>query len=271
MSYTMDDLLVLMARLRDKEYGCPWDVEQDFKSIAPYTLEEAYEVVDAIDQGDLTHLKEELGDLLLQVIFHSQMATEVQAFNFNEVVDGLVDKLVRRHPHVFPDGTLQSRRQTPELSANEVKGQWDAGKRQERKQKGRGGLLDDVPSALPSLKRAQKLQKRAAKVGFDWADTNQVKEKLYEELEELNHAEREGDATAVQEELGDVLFTAVNLARHLNIDAEEALRCANLKFVQRFEQVEASMNAEGVELSREHVEQMEIFWQRAKTAEKVNS
>lgn len=264
MSYTVSDLVSLMARLRDPEYGCPWDVAQDFKSIAPYTLEEAYEVIDAIDRQDYAHLEEELGDLLLQVVFHSQMASEASHFNFERVVDVLVDKLIRRHPHVFPDGTLSSRRQKSGLQASDVKTNWDVNKEKERADKGQIRVLDDVPKALPSLKRAQKLQKRASKVGFDWRSIEPVRSKLDEEIHELDQAVAQNNRAAIEEELGDVLFSVTNLARHLKLDAEEVLRNANNKFTRRFEYVEKRMQDVDLDLCSDHQEQMEVFWEEAK-------
>ncbi len=262
--HTIDDLLTIMTRLRDPETGCPWDVKQTFASIAPCTLEEAYEVVDAISRHDLPHLEEELGDLLLQVVFHSQMGREVGAFNFESVVTSLANKLLRRHPHVFPDGTLNSRVSEQRSQTHEVKDSWEKIKADERVDKGKQGLLDDIPLALPALKRAQKLQKRAAKVGFDWPALTGVTDKLEEELHELNRAVEQGDPALQLEELGDVLFTAVNMARHLGLDAEEALRRANSKFQSRFETMEKAFEKAGVAPEDQSPDSWDYAWEAAK-------
>lgn len=263
--YSLSDLLYLMARLRNPETGCPWDIKQTFKTIAPFTLEEAYEVVDAIEREDFIHLQEELGDLLLQVIFYAQMASEQQRFDFSAVVVGLVEKLLRRHPHVFPDGDLKSVITSKGLSAEQVKGAWELQKSSERKTKGQQRLLDDVPHALPALNRAQKLQKRAAKAGFDWLEIAEVKAKVEEELAELYEACDGAESRERQEEeLGDLMFSVVNLARHLNLDAESALRKANHKFTGRFNFVEKRMRESELALTREYAEAMEAFWQEAK-------
>lgn len=236
--YTIDDLLYLMARLRDPDTGCPWDIKQDYASIAPSTIEEAYEVVDAIEKQDFVHLKEELGDLLFQVIFYSQLGKEEERFEFAGVVSGLVAKLVRRHPHVFPDGSLHSRIENHDLLPTDVKARWEAIKQEERAQKGNGGVLDDVPLNLPALTRATKLQKRAASVGFDWDDVQGPIAKVREELLEVEEALAEKDRAAVAEELGDLLFAVVNISRYLKFDAESLLRAANGKFEQRFRYME---------------------------------
>ncbi len=262
--HTVDDLLTIMTRLRDPETGCPWDVKQTFASIAPYTLEEAYEVVDAISRDDLPHLEEELGDLLLQVVFHSQMGQEIGVFSFESVVTSLANKLLRRHPHVFPDGTLNSQVSEQSTQTHDVKEAWEKIKADEREVKGKKGLLDDIPLALPALKRAQKLQKRAAKVGFDWSALKGVMDKLEEEINELNHAVEQGDPTAQIEELGDVLFTAVNMARHLGVDAEDALRQANSKFQSRFETMEKALQRAGVAPEDQSPESWDRAWEAAK-------
>lgn len=263
--YSLEDLLYLMSRLRDPETGCPWDVKQTYKTIAPYTIEEAYEVVDAIENGDLTHLEEELGDLLLQVVFYGQLAKEEGAFEFDSVVDKLTAKLLRRHPHVFPDGTLSSRISAQDLASNDVKKNWESLKQDERSNKGHKSLIADIPKALPALKRAQKIQKRVAKVGFDWTNTEQVFAKIEEEFNELK-VEISNSTGQIKDELGDVLFSVVNLARHLGLDAEEALREANNKFSQRFELMEKSITEEGKELSQQKIEELEEKWQLAKAA-----
>ncbi|MDQ2075394.1 nucleoside triphosphate pyrophosphohydrolase [Marinimicrobium sp. ABcell2] len=261
MIYDTDDLLYLMARLRDPNGGCPWDLKQSYTTIAPSTLEEAYEVVDTIERGDLDHLKEELGDLLFQVIFYSQLAREEGRFDFSEVVSELVAKLVRRHPHVFPDGTLESRADQQSTQPAHIKERWEAIKQQERSAKGAQGLLDDVPLNLPALSRAAKLQKRAANVGFNWEQVEGPIAKVREELEEVEEALAEGDAEAVAEELGDLLFAAVNISRFLKIDPEAALRAGNRKFEQRFRHIETHSEKPLTELS---LEEMEALWQEAK-------
>lgn len=272
MTYTIDDLKTLMARLREPVYGCPWDLKQSFATIAPSTLEEAYEVVDAIEQGSPQQLKEELGDLLFQVIFYSQLGAEENEFDFDAIVSQLTAKLIRRHPHVFPAGTLESRI-TPELVDTEdrealIKASWEMIKQEERDQKGQSGLLDDVPIAFPALPRAAKLQKRAARIGFDWPDTTGVYEKLAEEITELSDAELRQDKAEIEEELGDVLFTVVNLSRHLGVDAEGALRKANQKFEQRFKKIEQFAEQERRPLQSAAsvitADQLERWWEKAK-------
>ncbi|MGS2717073.1 nucleoside triphosphate pyrophosphohydrolase [Eionea flava] len=265
-------LLTVMERLREPVYGCPWDQKQTYASIAPSTLEEAYEVVDAIEQGDKQQLKEELGDLLFQVIFYSELAKEEQVFTFNDIVTSLADKLVRRHPHVFPDGTLESRIpdsvSVAERNAMEsaIKQSWEKTKQRERDVKGYSSVVDDVPLALASLVRATKLQKRAASVGFDWSDSQAVHGKLTEEIAELIEATEAGDNDAIEDELGDVLFTVVNLARHLKVDSETACRRANQKFEARFRWVEAQAKREGVNLSDLDEAALDQRWQAAKIA-----
>lgn len=261
MAYDIDDLLYLMARLRDPRDGCPWDLKQSYATIAPSTLEEAYEVVDTIERDDLDHLQEELGDLLFQVIFYSQLAREEQRFDFSQVVSDLVAKLVRRHPHVFPDGTLQSRASTTGEKPSQVKQRWEAIKQQERSAKGAEGLLDDVPLNLPALSRAAKLQKRAASVGFDWPEVEGPIAKVREELQELEQALADKDPQAMAEELGDLLFAAVNISRSLNVDPEAALRAGNRKFEQRFRHMETHSEQS---LSELNLEQLEALWQEAK-------
>lgn len=231
--YAIDDLLYLMARLRDPQSGCPWDIKQNYASIAPSTLEEAYEVVDAIEKQDFGHLKEELGDLLFQVIFYSQLGREEQQFDFLGIVSSLVEKLIRRHPHVFPDGTLHSRVDNRDTLPVDVKARWEAIKQQEREAKGVQGVLADVPLNLPALSRAAKLQKRAAGVGFDWEDVYGPIAKVREELLEVEAELDAGNPQALAEEVGDLLFAVVNIARYLKIDPEQALRRANQKFEQR--------------------------------------
>jgi ATP diphosphatase len=277
--YTTDDLLYLMSRLRDPETGCPWDIKQTYQSIVPHTLEEAYEVADAIDKKDYEHLKEELGDLLFQVIFYSQIGKEDKHFDFLDIVDALVTKLVRRHPHVFPTGELRSETNSAPLTDDEISGRWEQIKQQERDDKEAKqallekkstdiGLLDDIPTALPALQRAEKLQKRAATVGFDWPETIQVLDKIEEEIAELREALIEGDRAHIQDEMGDVLFAMTNLARHINVKSEIALRGTNEKFVRRFSFIESSLKNAGRSLEDASLEEMEGLWQGAKNLEK---
>lgn len=260
--YAVDDLLYLMARLRDPESGCPWDIKQDYASIAPSTLEEAYEVVDAIEKQDFVHLKEELGDLLFQVIFYSQLGKEDGHFEFSGVVSDLVAKLIRRHPHVFPDGTLQSRVDNCHSLPVDVKARWEAIKQQERHAKGARGVLAEVPLNLPALSRAAKLQKRAASVGFDWDDVHGPIAKVREELLEVEAELVSGDSQALEEELGDLLFAVVNIARYMKIDPEQALRRANHKFEYRFNFIE--MNSPQP-LEKTTIDEMNRLWELAKT------
>lgn len=263
--FDIEDLLYLMRRLRDPQGGCPWDLQQNYKTIAPSTLEEAYEVVDAIEREDYAHLKEELGDLLFQTIFYSQLAVEEQRFSFAEIVDTLVAKLIRRHPHVFPDGTLRGTGDVSRaLAETEVKQNWEAIKEQERVAKGVKGVLADVPVALPAVTRAVKLQKRAARIGFDWADAKGVMLKLSEEMRELAEAVDGSDERAIEAEVGDLLFTCVNLARHLKVDPESALRRSNQKFTARFQEMERAAAEAGQELNQLSQEALEHLWQQAK-------
>ena len=255
------DLLSIMRRLRDPNGGCPWDLDQNFGTIAPYTIEEAYEVASSIEAGDYTSLKDELGDLLLQVVFHAQMAEEQRLFAFRDVVQAICAKMIRRHPHVFAQGPAD----TPQAVAVA----WDEIKRRERAAKSGQpeGLLDDVPSALPALMRAVKLQNRAAEVGFDWPNAVTVADKIAEETRELAEAHDSGKPEKVSEEFGDLLFAMANLARHLNLDPEDALRAANAKFVRRFRVIEAGLKARGRSLDEASLEEMEALWQDAKRAE----
>ncbi|MBM3618399.1 MAG: nucleoside triphosphate pyrophosphohydrolase [Alphaproteobacteria bacterium] len=262
MSSPIEDLLSIMARLRDKNGGCPWDIEQDFASIAPYTLEEAYEVADAIAEGDMQGLKEELGDLLLQVVFHAQMAKEENLFDFNEVAAGIGQKLIRRHPHVFGEAEIRT--------AEAQTASWEAIKAEERNEKAgkQAGILDNVPKALPALTRALKLQKRAAKVGFDWASPEPVFAKLNEEVAELREALAEGASKEkLTDELGDILFVCANLARQFDIEPEEALRGTNRKFERRFRFIEQSLSAQGRTPDEASLEEMDALWDAAKKTE----
>ena len=261
MQKPIDRLLTIMARLRDPSGGCPWDREQTFASIAPYTVEEAYEVVDAIERGDIGDLKDELGDLLLQVVFHARMAEEQGAFAFDDVVNAICDKMIRRHPHVFSDLAIGS-------PAAQSKA-WEDIKAAERVEKGRArSLLDNVPIALPALTRAVKLSKRAARAGFVWPTTAAVLDKLHEETLELEHEIRAGDTAKAREELGDLLFVCANLARDLGVDPEEALRAANAKFTRRFQFIEAALAEAGRTPEQSDLEEMDGLWNEAKAAER---
>lgn len=264
--YTVEDLLRVMERLRDPETGCPWDIRQDFKSIVPSTLEECYELAQAIEHEDYPHVAEELGDVLFQVIFYSQLGREQDLFSFNTIVSTLVDKLVRRHPHVFGDGQIEGivhHRTTVEA----VNQSWEEIKQSERYAKAQSGVLADVPMALPALPRAQKLQKRAAQVNFDWPDTSAVMEKLAEELDELRHAMAAKDDSGIHDEMGDVLFTCVNLARHLGLDAETSLRDSTGKFEQRFLRMEAIAASGETALAAMSEAQLDDLWEQAKRVE----
>jgi ATP diphosphatase len=258
----LETLLAIMSRLRDPEYGCPWDMRQDFQSIVPYTIEETYELVDAIDERDFEQIREELGDVLFQVVFYAQLASEQNLFDFQDVLAGISAKLIRRHPHVFGDEEATFRSQS--LSETEVKENWEDFKQAERETKKRSGVLDDVPRALPSLSRAQKLQKRAARIGFDWPDADGVWAKVEEELTELREAVSSDSQADIEAELGDVLISVVNLARHLGVDAETAVRGANSRFESRFRLMEQAALEVGAELQDETLEQLEIRWQSAK-------
>lgn len=265
-------LLEIMTALRTPGTGCPWDLEQDFGTIAPYTLEEAYEVADAIERGDMDDLREELGDLLLQVVFHARMAEEAGEFSFGDVVDAITTKMIRRHPHVF--GNAEAR------AAGSAKGMWDSIKAEEKAEKrqrrlARGlsaedsgdGFLDSVPVGLPALVRAKKLQERAAKVGFDWKEAGPILDKIEEEIAELRKAIADGDQASTQDEFGDVLFALVNFGRHAGIDGETALHGTNAKFRRRFHYIERALNASGSRLEDASLDEMEDLWQRAKAAE----
>lgn len=256
----INPLLAIMARLRNPEGGCPWDVEQNFATIAPYTIEEAYEVAEAIAKGDMHELRDELGDLLLQVVFHAQMAAEAGSFTFADVVQSISDKMIRRHPHVFADAEIKT--------AEAQTANWEVIKEAERAAKKRERTLADVPAALPALMRAQKLQARAARVGFDWPDTRGVLDKIKEELAEVEAAIASGDKAHTEEELGDVLFAVTNLARFVGADAETALRGTNAKFVRRFEFIEDALKADGRHVKDASLDEMEVLWNAAKKDEK---
>jgi len=255
----MSSLLEIMARLRDPNGGCPWDREQTFATIAPYTIEEAYEVADAIERGALEELEGELGDLLFQVVFHARMAEEARAFDFGDVVSGICEKLLRRHPHVFGDGASVA-------SADEQSKRWEEIKREERGAGGATRVLADVPVGLPGLSRASKLGSRAAAVGFDWPDAAGVRAKLGEEVAELDAAVAMRDESAVAAEVGDVLFTVANLCRHLDLDAEACVRAANARFEKRFDHVESRVRASGRDWAAHNPESLERLWQEAKIA-----
>jgi nucleoside triphosphate diphosphatase len=268
----IDRLLAIMARLRDPESGCPWDVKQSFATIAPYTIEEAYEVAGAIQQNDMAALKDELGDLLLQVVFHARMAEEAGHFAFDDVAGAIGDKMVSRHPHVFGDQTA--------ATAEAVKLTWEAQKEAERRAKAakaNGGTgaplsaLDGVTAALPALLRAEKLQKRAARVRFDWPHVDQVFDKLDEELGEIREVieEADSDPDRLEDEVGDLLFVVANLARHLKVDPEAALRRANAKFERRFRAMEAALEVLGKKAEDQTLETLEELWQAAKRAERA--
>jgi ATP diphosphatase len=256
-------LVTIMARLRDPERGCPWDIAQDFASIAPYTIEEAYEVADAIARGDLPELRDELGDLLLQVVYHARMAEEAGAFALPEVIAAISDKMVRRHPHVFG---AESRDKTPAQQTRD----WEALKAAERAAApaARPSALDGVAVGLPALTRAVKLQNRAARVGFDWPDAGAVLDKIAEETAELVAARDAGDAAHVSEEFGDLMFVMANLARHLGVDPEAALRAASAKFTRRFQGIEAALAAEGREPAEATLAEMDALWDAQKRAER---
>ena len=258
----LERVLDIMAALRDPVAGCPWDIEQDFASIAPYTIEEAHEVADAIAREAWDELPGELGDLLLQVVFHAQMADEAGMFAFDDVARAIADKLVDRHPHVFGD-------ESRDKSAAQQVRDWEAIKAAERDARAEKGVLDGVALGLPALTRAIKLQNRAARVGFDWPETAQVLEKHQEEAAELVAARDSGDRLAMAEELGDLLFVAANLARHLDIDPEAALRDANAKFTRRFRSIEAALAASGRRAQDSDLAEMDALWDAAKAAERA--
>lgn len=260
--YTVDDLKTLMARLRDPQDGCPWDLKQTYRTIVPHTLEEVYEVIDTIEREDYSHLREELGDLLFQVVFYAQIATDEARFTLDDVIHDLVAKLIYRHPHVFPDGTLNSRAGDTSLSPAGVENQWEALKAKEKQ--GRQTVLSDIPMALPGLLRAKKLQSRAAKVGFDWPDIQGVIDKADEELDELKEALQVGERDAIEDELGDLLFVLANLARHKGIDPEQAIRSTNAKFERRFGRVERLVNQSGRHWAEFSLDELDGYWQKAK-------
>ena len=258
----LDRLLGIMQTLRDPQRGCPWDREQTFASIAPYTLEETYEVLDAIQREDFDDLRGELGDLLFQVVFYAQMASEQERFTFDDICDAISDKLERRHPHIFGDASV--------ADSAEVLKNWEAIKGSERAEKAQHSALDDIPKALPALMRAHKIQKRCHHVGFVWTSIAPVLYKVHEEIDEVMHEAQQAtiDPHKLEEEIGDLLFATVNLSRHLGSKAETALQKANDKFERRFRAVEAIIAAQGLAMSEATLEQMEAAWQQVKEGEK---
>lgn len=252
----MKSLLDIMAKLRDPEGGCPWDLEQDFASITKHTIEEAYEVVDAIEKQDMAALKEELGDLLLQVVFYAQMAKEEQLFNFDDVVASITEKLITRHPHIFAEAEIRT--------ADEQSEFWEAQKAKERQEKAHGSVLDGVALALPALTRAEKLQKRAARVGFDWPDIEGAFDKVEEEVEEIKQVLDPPDSDKLKEEIGDLLFAVTNVARKAGIDTEEALKQANHKFIKRFTFIEKTLAEKGRHTEEATLAEMDELWEKAK-------
>jgi ATP diphosphatase len=254
----MLQLLEIMRRLRDPEHGCPWDVQQDFSTIAPYTIEEAYEVADAIARDDMTDLQDELGDLLFQVVFHSQMASEAGSFDFDDVHRSICDKLTRRHPDVFATQQVRDAAHQTEV--------WEKLKANERKLKGEHSLMDGIPAGMAELQRAAKLQNRAARVGFDWHSAAAVLDKLDEEVREMHEAMAGGDTDAIEDELGDLLFTAINLARKLQMDPGRALRRSSAKFEARFRRLEDAAGGDDA-LAEMSPDKMEALWQEIKTAD----
>lgn len=267
--YTLDDLTALMARLRDPDLGCPWDLAQDFSTIVAHTLEEAYEVADAIERKDYPHLKDELGDLLFQVVFYAQLGREQNRFDLSAIIDNLVRKLLRRHPHVFPGGTLESSRAPGEVpEQSEINATWERIKAAERaagpERKPDPSILADIPAALPAMVKSEKVQKRAAAVGFDWTSVDQVFAKLEEESAEIRDALQHGNADAVEDEVGDLFFVCVNLARYLKVNPEKALRRANRKFEQRFRLMEQSLSGQDADFRSQDEAQLDTLWRQAK-------
>ena len=254
----LEKLLSIMKALRDPESGCPWDREQSIASIKPYTLEESYEVIDAIEHNDMDGLRAELGDLLFHIVFYAEMANEIGAFNFSDVMNSINEKLIRRHPHVFSDKALDT--------TEEVKRQWEITKQQERQaaQSGSQLYLDDISAFMPAMLRALKLQKRAAAVGFDWPTTTPIFAKIDEEIEELKASLQQADVNGTEAEMGDLLFCCINLARHLAVDPEMALRRTNTKFIERFHHIEQALKRQGISLNDATLEQMDALWDEAK-------
>lgn len=262
--YGYEDLKLLMSRLRDPQSGCPWDIKQTYRSIVPHTLEEVYEVIDTIEREDYEHLSEELGDLLFQVVFYAQIASDEERFTLDDIIHKLVSKLIYRHPHVFPDGSLHQVSDA-KMSESEIQNQWEDLKQQEKSSK---KILDDVPAALPGLLRAKKLQKKAAKVGFDWPHVGHVIDKAYEELGELKEAIESGKTNEIEGELGDLLFVLANVARHCKIDPEQAVRMTNQKFENRFGFVESQVEQSGKPWSEFDLDALDKYWDEAKIIER---
>ncbi|MFI8415212.1 nucleoside triphosphate pyrophosphohydrolase [Serratia sp. NPDC078593] len=260
-SIELQRLLTIMKTLRDPNHGCPWDRQQTFATIAPYTLEETYEVLDAIERQDYADLRDELGDLLFQVVFYAQMGQEQGMFDFNDICNAIGDKLERRHPHIFGE--------TDAADANAVAARWEQLKAGERAEKALHSVLDDIPNALPALMKAHKIQKRCASVGFDWHTLGPVLDKVYEEIDEVMHEAQQAvvDEHKLEEEIGDLLFATVNLSRHLGHKAENALQAANRKFERRFRQVENIITQQGLTTAEATLEQMEAAWQQVKRQE----
>ncbi|MCO4836596.1 MAG: nucleoside triphosphate pyrophosphohydrolase [Oceanospirillaceae bacterium] len=263
-SDAMQNLLDIMAQLRNPDGGCAWDLKQDFRSILPHTLEEAYEVADAIESDDRIQLRDELGDLLFQVVFYCQLAREEGSFEFADVAQTMADKLIRRHPHVFGDSAHDDNQDGSVIDAEQVLKNWESIKQNERDAKQQHSVLDDVPSALPAMQRSAKLQKRAANVGFDWPNPTPVLANMAEELEEVKQAFASGDKDHTLEELGDLMFACVNMARHLKQDPEQVMRGANAKFERRFRFLEAQILASGEQLENVSLERMDAGWNEAK-------
>ena len=267
----IEKLQELMIMLRDKKYGCPWDLEQTLTSLIPHTIEEVYEVVDAIEKKNSEEMLDELGDLLFQVVFYAQIACEEKLFNFDDVANAIVQKLLRRHPHVFPTGDVTSFGEQSNISSDQVSINWDLIKLAEKKLKSSKqgedslkGIFDDLPRSLPALQRSTRLQKQAAKVGFDWLEISGVIAKLKEEVAELEQAIKEEDRIKIEAELGDVIFTAINMSRHAGIDAEYALRGANTRFENRFSWIESELAREGKLIEGETLQRLNQLWDKAK-------
>ena len=263
-SESMQHLLDIMAQLRNPDGGCPWDLKQDFRSILPHTLEEAYEVADAIESDDRMQLRDELGDLLFQVVFYCQLAREDGSFEFADVAQTMADKLIRRHPHVFALQAHEKSESETGIDAEQVLERWESIKQGERNAKQQYSVLDDVPNALPAMQRSAKLQKRAANVGFDWPDITPVLANMTEELEEVQQAFASGDKDHTIEELGDLMFACVNMARHLKQDPEQVMRAANAKFERRFRYLEAQLLEAGEQIENVSLERMDAGWDEAK-------
>ena len=269
-TYGIGELQRLMERLRDPDTGCPWDLQQTYQSIAPFTLEECLELIDALEQNDFDHVEEELGDLLFQVIFYAQRGKEEGRFDFDTVVSRITTKLLRRHPHVFKDGELEGVI-TDRASIGSIKANWEAEKTAERAARAQQSAMDDIPLTLSALARAQKLQKRGSSLGYDFSSSQEVLSRLDDELDELSRACENHDPQEIENELGDVLFTVVNLARHLKVDAEASLRKANRRFEQRVRRAEIAAIDAGSRLQDESVERLEERWSAAKAEERKDN